>query len=76
MISSFDVLQMQSGLQNSFMVTNQQLYQAGNLYMSPAPRHNLPYTPFSYRGNENGYGAGNAAGRQDNILGSSLPQQT
>ena len=62
MISSFDVLQMQSGLQNSFMVTNQQLYQAGNPYMSPAPRHNLPYTPFSYRGNENGYGAGNAAG--------------
>jgi len=62
MISSFDVLQMQSGLQNSFMVTNQQLYQAGNPYMSPAPRHNLPYTPFSYRGNEHGYGAGNAAG--------------
>lgn len=62
MISSYDVLQMQTGLQNSFMVTNQQNYQAGNPYTYPPPRHNLPYSPFSYRGNENGYGMGNQAG--------------
>lgn len=63
MISSFDVYQMQTAQQQSFLVNQQMAYQSGNPYGMGAPQHNMPaYSAFSYQGSETGYGLGNKIG--------------